>query len=139
MHVEAYLNFDGRAQEAIDFYKSAVGAKVEMVMRFKDAPPEVQGSMSPESKDKVMHASFKIGDTTILASDGYCTGKASFAGVSLALSAESPADAEKLFKVLSDGGQVTMPMTEAFFANRFGICTDKFGVAWMVIHPKSMG
>ncbi|MBN9487150.1 MAG: VOC family protein [Alphaproteobacteria bacterium] len=139
MHVEAYLNFDGRAQEAIDFYKSAVGAKVEMVMRFKDAPPEVQGSMSPESKDKVMHASFKIGDTTILASDGYCTGKASFAGVSLALSAESPAEAEKLFKVLSDGGQVTMPMTEAFFANRFGICTDKFGVAWMVIHPKSMG
>lgn len=139
MQVEAYLNFDGRAQEAIDFYKSAVGAKVEMVMRFKDAPPEAQGSMSPESKDKVMHASFKIGDTTILASDGYCTGKASFAGVSLALSADSPAEAEKLFKVLSEGGQVTMPMTEAFFANRFGICNDKFGVTWMVIHPKSMG
>ena len=139
MHIDAYLNFDGRAQEAIDFYKSAVGAKVEMVMRFKDAPPEAQGSMSPESKDKVMHASLKIGDTTILASDGYCTGKASFAGVSLALSADSPAEAEKLFKVLSEGGQVTMLMTEAFFANRFGICTDKFGVAWMVINPKPMG
>ena len=139
MHIDAYLNFDGRAQEAIDFYKSAVGAKVEMVMRFKDAPPEAQASMSPESKDKVMHASLKIGDTTILASDGYCTGKASFAGVSLALSADSPAEAEKLFKTLSDGGQVTMPMTEAFFAHRFGICTDKFGVAWMVINPKAMG
>ena len=139
MHIDAYLNFDGRAQEAIDFYKSTVGAKVEMVMHFKDAPPEAQASMSPESKNKVMHASFKIGDTTILASDGYCTGKASFAGVSLALSADSPAEAEKLFKLLSEGGQVTMPMTEAFFANRFGICNDKFGVTWMVIHPKAMG
>lgn len=139
MHVEAYVNFEGRAQEAIDFYKSAVGAKVEMVMRFKDAPPEVQGSMSPESKDKVMHASFKIGDTTILASDGYCTGKGSFAGVSLALTADSPAEAEKLFKTLSEGGQVTMPMAESFFANRFGICADKFGLSWMVINPKPMG
>jgi PhnB protein len=140
MHVEAYLNFDGRAEEAIEFYKSAVGAKLEMMMRFKEAPADQQAMITPESKDKVMHAAMKIGDTTVMASDGYCTGKASFSGVTLSISADSTAEADKVFKALSDGGgKVTMPMTETFFANRFGMCSDKFGVGWMVINPKSMG
>lgn len=139
MNVQPYLSFEGRCEEAIDFYKSTVGAKVEMMMRFKEAPADQQAMISPESKDKVMHAALKIGEATVMASDGYCTGKSSFSGVSLALTADSPAEADKLFKALSKDGQVTMPMTETFFANRFGTCSDKFGVTWMVINPRPMG
>jgi len=136
MNVQPYLSFEGRAQEAIDFYKGAVGAEVDMVMRFKDAPPEMQ--MSPDSKEKIMHCAFRIGDTQVLASDGRCTGKASFSGIALTLNAANNTEAEKLFGALSKGGQVTMPMSETFFAHRFGMCSDKFGVGWMVIAPKEM-
>jgi PhnB protein len=139
MNVQPYLSFEGRCEEAIDFYKSTVDAKVEMMMRFKEAPADQQAMISPESRDKVMHAALKIGEATVMASDGYCTGKPSFSGVSLALTADSPAEADKLVNALSKGGQVTMPMTETFFANRFGTCSDKFGVTWMVINPKPMG
>ncbi|HEU5095873.1 MAG TPA: VOC family protein [Reyranella sp.] len=139
MNVQPYLSFEGRCEEAINFYKSTVGAKVEMMMRFKEAPADQQAMISPESKDKVMHAALKIGEATVMASDGYCTGKSSFSGVSLALTADSPAEADKLFNALSKDGQVTMPMTETFFANRFGTCSDKFGVTWMVINPRPMG
>ena len=138
MDVQPYLSFEGRAEEAIEFYKSAVGAKLEMMMRFKEAPADQQAMMTPESKDKVMHAAMKIGDTTVMASDGYCTGKASFSGVTLSISADSSSEADKLFNALSKDGKVTMPMSETFFANRFGMCSDKFGVGWMVIHPKPM-
>src|ERR1041385_2623678 len=134
MDVQPYLSFEGRAEEAIEFYKSAVGAKLEMMMRFKEAPADQQAMMTPESKDKVMHAAMKIGDTTVMASDGYCTGKASFSGVTLSISADSSSEADKLFNALSKDGKVTMPMSETFFANRFGMCSDKFGVGWMVIH-----
>ena len=138
MNVQPYLSFEGRAQEAIDFYKGALGAKVDMVMHFKDAPPEMQAQMSPDSKDKVMHAAFHIGDTQIMASDGQCNGKASFTGIALTLNAASNAEAEKLFGALAQGGKVNMPMSETFFANRFGMVADKFGVGWMVLNPKSM-
>jgi PhnB protein len=139
MNIQPYLSFEGRAKEAIEFYKSAIGAKVDVIMHFKDAPPEMQSQMSPESKDKVMHAAFKVGDTQVLASDGNCSGKASFSGVSLTLNAANSAEAEKLFGALGNGGQVTMPMSETFFAHRFGMLADKFGVNWMVIAPKEMG
>jgi PhnB protein len=139
MNVQPYISFEGRAQEAIDFYKSALGATVDMIMHFKDAPPEAQANMTPESKDKVMHAAFRIGDTQVMASDGFCTGKASFSGVSLTLNATSNDEADTLFKALSQGGKVNMPMSETFFANRFGVVADKFGVNWMVIHPKDHG
>ena len=139
MNVQPYLSFEGRAQEAIDFYKSALGAKVDMVMHFKDAPPEVQSQMSPQSKDKIMHAAFHIGDTQVMASDGRCTGKAAFSGISLTLNAASNAEADKLFNALANGGQVQMPMSETFFANRFGMVADKFGVGWMVLNPKQPG
>jgi PhnB protein len=138
MHIQPYLSFEGRCQEALDFYKEAVGAKVEAVMHFSDAPPEMKAQMSADSMNKVMHSAFQIGDTTVMASDGRCTGKAAFSGVSLTLNADSDAEAEKLFGALGKGGQVTMPMSETFFANRFGMCADKFGVAWMVINPKAM-
>ena len=105
MNVQPYLSFEGRAQEAIDFYKSALGAKVDVIMHFKDAPPEVQSQMSPQSRDKIMHAAFKIGDTQVMASDGQCSGKSSFSGIALTLNAASNAEAEKLFNALAQGAR----------------------------------
>ena len=136
MNVQPYLSFEGRAQEAIDFYKTALGATVDMIMHFKDAPPEVQSQMSPGSKDKIMHAAFHIGDTQVMATDGECSGKSSFSGIKLTLNATSNGEAEKLFNALAQGGKVNMPMSETFFAHRFGIVADKFGVGWMVLNPK---
>jgi PhnB protein len=135
MNVQPYLSFEGRAQEAIDFYKSALGAKVDAIMHFKDAPPEM--NTSPESKDKVMHSAFHIGDTQIMATDGQCSGKATFSGITLTLNATSNGEAEKLFNALAQGGKVNMPMSETFFAHRFGMVADKFGVGWMVLNPKA--
>jgi PhnB protein len=137
MDVQPYLSFEGRAQEALDFYKSAIGATVDMVMHFKEAPPEMQAQMSPESKDKIMHAAFHIGKTQLFVSDGHCTGKPTFSGITLTINATSNGEAEKLFGALGKGGQTTMPMSETFFAHRFGMLADKFGVNWMVLNPKN--
>jgi PhnB protein len=134
MQVQPYLFFDGRADEAIEFYKKAVDAKPKMLMRFKDAPD--QSMVTPESKDKVMHAAVDIGDSTVLISDGRCTGQMNFKGFSLVVSAPNEAEADKIFGALSDGGQVGMPLGKTFFAKRFGMLNDKFGVGWMVIVPQ---
>jgi PhnB protein len=131
MNVQPYLFFDGRCQEAIDFYRKAVGAEVETVMHWKDAPDAAMANAA--NKDKVMHASFRIGDAHILASDGDGTGKPKFEGFSLTLTAADDAEAERLFESLGKGGKVTMPMSKTFFASRFGMLTDKFGVGWMVM------
>ena len=136
MNVQPYVFFDGKCEEALEFYKGAVGAKVDMLMRFKEAPPEAQANMSPGSKEKVMHAAFKIGDTQILASDGECHGKPAFQGFSLTINAANDAEADKVFGALGKGGKVTMPMTSTFFASRFGMLADKFGVNWMVLAEK---
>jgi PhnB protein len=137
MNVQPYLSFEGRAQEAIDFYKGALGATVDMVMHFKDAPPDMQANMP--NKDKIMHSAFRIGDTQVMATDGQCSGKASFSGITLTLNAASNGEAEKLFNALAQGGKVNMPMSETFFAHRFGMVADKFGVGWMVLNPKQPG
>jgi PhnB protein len=134
MQIQPYLFFDGRCEEAIEFYKKAVGATVQMVMRFKDAPD--QSMISPGSADKVMHASIRIGDATLLVSDGRNTGHPEFKGFGLTIYASSEAEADKLFAALGEGGRVTMPMDKTFFAKRFGMLSDKFGVAWMVIVQK---
>jgi PhnB protein len=131
MEVQAYLFFEGRCEEAIAFYQSAIGAKVERVMHFKDAPD--QSMISPENAGKVMHAHLTIGKTAVLASDGHCTGKSSFGGFGLTLQAPSDSEADRLFSALSDGGQIGMPMAQTFFASRFGMVTDRFGVMWMVM------
>ena len=131
MTVQPYLQFDGRCEEALEFYKKAVGAKVEMLMRFKESPEPQYNP--PRSDNKVMHCSLRIGDSTVMASDGGCTNKASFGGFSLTLSAATDAEANRLFAALSDGGKVEMPMTKTFFASQFGILSDRFGVSWMVI------
>ena len=130
MKIEPYLFFDGRCEEALNYYRSALGAEVTMMMHFKDSP---EPSMPGVPGDKVMHASFRIGDSTILASDGNCHGKPSFNGFSLALSAPTEAEARRLFAKLSEGGQVQMPLTRTFFSPAFGMVADRFGVSWMVV------
>ncbi len=133
MLIQPYLFFEGRAEEAIEFYKKTLGAKVEMTMRFKDAPD--QSMISPGSGDKVMHAAIKIGDAVMLMSDGRNTGKPNFQGFSLTIYPKDEAEADKLFGALSAGGEVRMPMDKTFFAKRFGMVADKFGVGWMIIIP----
>jgi PhnB protein len=134
MLIQPYLFFDGRCEEAIEFYRSKLGAEVTMLMRFNEAPePHPPGMIPPGSERKVMHSSFRIGDTTVMASDGNCKGKPSFEGFSLSLTAANIAEAERLFAVLGDGGQVQMPMNKTFFSPRFGMVADRFGVSWMVI------
>ena len=136
MHVNPYLMFDGRTEEALAFYKTALGAEVTMMMRFSDNPDP--GYNPPDSADKVMHCAFKIGNQELMASDGDCAGKGEFKGISLTLTVDTPAEAETYFAALSDGGKVQMPMSETFFSPQFGILVDKFGVSWMVIvEPKS--
>ena len=134
MQIQPYLSFEGRADEAIEFYKKAIGAKVDMLMRFKDAPD--QSMISPGSHDKVMHAAVHIGDTQLLMSDGRCLGKPNFQGFALTISAPDAAEGERRFNALADGGQVQMPLAETFFASRFGMVADKFGVGWMILVEK---
>ncbi|HET7879365.1 MAG TPA: VOC family protein [Acetobacteraceae bacterium] len=134
MQVQPYLFFDGRCEEALEFYRKTIGAQVGMMMRFNDSPePCPEGAIPPGSENKVMHASLQIGDTTVMASDGRCTGAPTFQGFSLSLDAASDAEAKRLFDALSDGGQVQMPLGKTFFASSFGMVADKFGVSWMVI------
>ncbi len=137
MQVQPYLFFDGRCEEAIEFYRKALGAEVGMLMRLKDSPePCPEGMVPPGAENKVMHAALRVGDTTVMASDGRCTGAPQFQGFSLSLDAKDDADAKRLFDALSDGGQVQMPLGETFFASSFGMVADKFGVSWMVIAEK---
>lgn len=134
MQVQPYLFFDGRCEEAIEFYRKTLDANVTMLMRFKDSPePPQPGMIPPGAENKVMHAEFVIGDTTLMASDGQCMGKPSFQGFSLSLSVADDAKAEQLFTAMSDGGQVQMPLAKTFFASRFGMVADRFGVSWMII------
>lgn len=136
MHVEPYLFFEGRCEEALEFYRAALGAEFGMLMRFKDSPDPTH--CAPGGENKIMHAQIKIGTTTILASDGRNQGKPNFQGFALSITAGSDAEAEKWFQALCDGesGQILMPMTKTFYASRFGMVTDKFGVMWMVISGK---
>ena len=134
MNVQPYLFFDGRCEEAIEFYRKALGAEVSMLMRYKDSPEPPQPGMTPPgSENKNMHASLRIGDTTLMASDGHCQGKPNFDGFSLTVNAADEAEARRLFAALSDGGQVRMPLTKTFFSPSFGMLADRFGVGWMVI------
>jgi len=134
--VQPYLFFNGRCEEALEFYRTKPGAEVTALMRWKDSPEPPSPEMCPPSaSDKVMHASFTIGQSTLMASDGQptATDQASFKGFSLSLTAANEAEAQRLFAALGDGGQVQMPMTKTFFSPAFGMVADRFGVSWMVI------
>jgi PhnB protein len=131
MQVQTYLSFAGRCEEAIEFYKKALGAKVEMMMRFKEAP---EGQCAPGTEDKIMHSSFRIGDTVLMATDhSMSPGKLEFKGISLTLNPKTEAECERLFKALADGGQVYQPLVKTFFSPKFGVVGDKFGISWMVM------
>jgi PhnB protein len=131
MQVQPYLFFDGRTEEAIEYYRKTLGAKVDALMRFKEAPDQSQ--CPANSAEKVMHAAFRIGDTTIMASDGMCAGTSKFQGFSLSLPVKSEAEADRIFNALADGGQVQMPLGKTFFSPRFGVVADRFGMSWMVM------
>lgn len=132
--IQPYLFFNGRCEEAIEFYKKALGAEVMMLMRFKDNPePPPAGTQPPGVENKIMHSTLRIGGSVVLVSDGRCSGKMNFEGFALSLSAPTPADADRWFAALSDGGRVEMPIGKTFFSPRFGMLADKFGVFWMVI------
>jgi PhnB protein len=139
MQIKPYLFFEGRAEEAIEFYKSALGAKVEMMMRYKEAPeppdPE-KCSPTPGSGDKVMHACLQIGETTVMLSDGMCQGQPEFKGIALSIHAKDATEAKRFFSALADGGQVRMPLDRTFFSPQFGMVADRFGVLWMVLVPQ---
>ena len=128
--VQPYLFFDGRCEEAVNYYRKTLGAELECLTRFKDSPDP--SMCAPGAGDKVMHASFRIGETTVLASDGRCTGQPSFQGFSLSLTVPSAAEADQLFTSLAEGGQVQMPLASTFFSPRFGMVADRFGVSWMI-------
>ena len=130
-NIQPYLFFDGRCDEALEFYRRALGAEVTMLARFKDSPEPTM--CPPGAGEKVMHASFRIGETTVLASDGRCEGRPSFQGFALSLTVATETEAERLFASVADGGQVQMPLTKTFFSPRFGMAADRFGVSWMIL------
>jgi PhnB protein len=131
MKVQPYVFFDGKCDEALEFYKRALGAKVTALMRWKEAPDK--SMITPGQENKVMHSEFQVGETVILASDGRGTDKPSFQGFALTITADNDADAKRMFNALGDGGQVQMPLEKTFFASLFGMVADKFGVGWMVM------
>lgn len=136
MLVQAYLFFNGNCEQAIEFYRRALDAEVGVLMRYRDAPePPPPGSVPPGMEDKVMHANFRIGDSVVMASDDCTQATARFQGFHLSLTVADPAEAERRFKALADGGKVTMPLAETFYSPAFGMLTDRFGVSWMVIVP----
>lgn len=137
--IAPYLFFDGHCEDALAFYQKALGAEVVALMRFKENPDTATGdgcaggNLPAPMAEKVMHAAFRIGHSLIMASDGNCTGKPTFSGISLSLSLATAADVERCFQALAEGGQVQMPLAETFFAQRFGMVADRFGVSWMLI------
>ena len=135
MNIQPYLFFSGRCEEAIEFYRKAIGAEVDMVMHFNESPePMPPGVLQEGFEAKVMHASFRVGDATILCSDG-CDDKTTFSGFSLALHVPTEADADRAFAALAEGGEVQMPLAKTFWSPRYGMVKDKFGISWMVMVP----
>ncbi|MBO0750829.1 MAG: VOC family protein [Bradyrhizobiaceae bacterium] len=134
MPVQPYLFFEGRCEEALDHYRKALGAEVEALLRYDECPePLPPGRLPPGGEKKVMHAQFRVGDTTFMASDGHCSGTPSFKGFSVSLTAPDDVTAKRLFDALADGGEVRMPLGPTFFAKSFGMVADRFGLGWMVI------
>jgi PhnB protein len=131
MPVQPYLFFNGRCDEAIEFYRDALGAEVMMLLRFKQAPD--RSMIQPGNEEKVMHGRLRIGDAIVLVSDGMCGGETKFEGFSLTLSLDSTEEVDRRFNALADGGQVRMPLDKTFFSPRFGMLTDRFGVGWVVL------
>jgi len=134
MKVEPYLFLDGRCEEALEFYKKAIGAEVTALIRFKESPDPtmVHGGADP---NKILHAVFRVGETAIMTSDGRNQGKPSFQGFALSIAVKTEAETKKLFDALAQGGRVEMPLTKTFFSPSFGMVVDRFGIMWMILVP----
>ena len=131
-YINPYLIFGGRCEEAVAFYHTALGAEVELLMHYSDSPEPMPAGMVPTGwENKVMHTTFHIGDTTLMASDG-CEAGTSFGGFSLHLAVPTEAEADRAFAALAAGGAVKMPLTKTFWSPRFGMVTDRFGLSWMI-------
>jgi PhnB protein len=127
------LFFNGNCEEAVEFYRKALGAEVQMIMRFKESPePPPPGMMPAGWENKIMHSNFKVGNTVVMASDGCSTEKPGFQGFSLSIAVPTEPDADRVFNALAEGGKVEMPLTKTFWSPRFGMLTDRFGVGWMI-------
>lgn len=138
--VQSYLFFNGNCEEAVEFYRKALGAVVEFSVRFKESPePPPPGMMPPNWENKIMHTSFKVGQTTVMASDGCGPEAKGFQGFSLSLSVATEAEADRYFNALAAGGKINMPLSKTFWSPRFGMLEDKFGIGWMVSMPGKQG
>ena len=134
MNVQPYLMFDGRCEEAIEFYRRTVDAELLTLMRHSDAPePPPPGMLPPGSERKIMHASFRIGSSEIMASDGHCLQQTRFEGISLSLTVDTRETAQHHFSALADGGEIVQPLIQTFFSPAFGMIRDRFGVSWMIV------
>jgi len=133
---QPYINFSGACEEAINFYTQAVDAKLQMMMRFGEAPPN--SGVTPGREKKVLHSAFTIGESTLFGSDGHADEKPNLHGIAITLTIKDPAEAERAFKALSAGGSVQAPLTQTFFAKSFGMLQDKFGLGWMILCPAEM-
>ena len=134
MQVEPYLFFDGRCEEALEFYKKALGAEVTALIRFKDSPDPTMVH-SGQDPNKILHAVFRVGETTIMTSDGRNQGKPIFQGFALSIAVKTEAETKKLFNALAEGGRVEMPLGKTFFSPSFGMVVDRFGIMWMLLIP----
>jgi PhnB protein len=133
--ITPYLFFAGRCEEALEFYRKALGAEVEMLMRFSESPePPPPGMLQAGFENKVMHASFRVRGVQLMASDG-CGEQSQFDGFRLALAVPNAADAKRAFDALADGGSVQMSLTPTFWSPCYGMVTDRFGMGWMVMVP----
>ena len=131
--IQPYLFYNGRCEEAVEFYRKAIGAEVVLMMRFKESPePPKPGMVPPGFENKIMHTSFRVGQTTVMASDGCSAEKPNFQGFSLSISVPNEAEADRVFGALAEGGQVRMPLAKTFWSPRFGMVQDRFGIGWMV-------
>ena len=130
--IEPYLFFGGRCEEALNFYKNALGAEVGMLLRYTQSPEPLQPGMLPEGwENKVMHSTFRVGSSTLMASDG-CSETPAFNGFSLSLNVANEEEAHRVFAALSEGGEVRMPLGKTFWSPCFGMVADRFGLGWMV-------
>jgi len=136
MKLHTFLNYGGNCREAFNFYQQHLGGTIIAMMTQRENPEP--GSVSPESGDSILYARMRIGETEIMASDVSAKQFQPMRSVYLSLSLDSTAEAERIYALLSDGGEIFMPMTETFFAFRFGMLRDKFGASWMVLHERPM-
>jgi PhnB protein len=130
MQLNPYLNFNGKCKEAFAYYERVFGGKIDAMIPMKDAPPEAE--MAPGMEDNILHACIKIGNVTVMASDCPQEYYEAPQGISINIGVEDPAEAERIFNALAEGGQVKMALEKTFWAQKFGMVTDKFGTPWMI-------